>query len=136
MPTATLARPVRDAPAHSVAAMNMSIASRGMDLVEPSNRLIASAGLTLDAALGPVDLVVIERAHRGQVVTLTLAEAAHLLGLLPEDLGLLPDGQTSAPADVRDARIRRARASASCSNVVIRRAEHLIGLYLRGTGPA
>ena len=44
---------------------------------------VASDGLTLDTALGPVDLVAIERALSGRPVDLTAAEVAYLFASLP-----------------------------------------------------
>jgi hypothetical protein len=46
------------------------------DRFDPS---VASDGMTIDTALGPVDLIAIERARAGRPVTLTPAEAAYLL---------------------------------------------------------
>lgn len=47
------------------------------------DRAIASDGLTLDTASGPVDLVAIDRAFAGHRVTLTRAETAYLLRHIP-----------------------------------------------------
>lgn len=44
---------------------------------------IASAGLTVDTASGPVDLIAIERARAGHRIELTGAEVAYLLRHLP-----------------------------------------------------
>jgi hypothetical protein len=43
------------------------------------NRAVASDGLTVDTALGPVDLVAVDRKTRGFEVTLTEAERAWIM---------------------------------------------------------
>ncbi|HEV2343464.1 MAG TPA: hypothetical protein VGS97_05170 [Actinocrinis sp.] len=60
-------------------------ASTDSGLYDPA---IASDGLTIDTAFGPVDRVVIERALRddGHAVVMTEAEFAYLLTVLPPTL--------------------------------------------------
>lgn len=75
---------------------------------------VASDGLTLDTALGPVDTVAIERALSGRPVDLTAAEVAYLFARLAPTRGAaapVAAALAMPESTVRD-RIRRGVLSA------------------------